>query len=205
MSDLYLCVEEKKFKGYLDELINICMNGRTYLKIHYKLIQFYTVNKKKLNTCYSIFMYMEDSLLRSAVMNLILLFEDRRDVTSIPFLLDYIEQNRKKIFWRNNKNVIKNIREDQDKLESKKNILGNLKVWRDKRLFHLDKKYSGDLNSIFRNYQINFSDIYDMFSLGKEILNRYSTQYNGIEHEMEYGDGTVINVEFDRLQGVINK
>jgi hypothetical protein len=97
---------------------------------------------------------------------------------------------------KNRKNIKKAIKLDGDRLLKEKTSLGNLKIWRDKRLYHLEKEYAGDLNQVFREHSITIGQFANLYSLAKDILNRYSIYFDEQENYMEY---RMLDIEFQNL------
>lgn len=189
-----------KFNKYRFDLVVICTNGRTYLRLWKKVFKYFAENKELFQLSPTFFAFARDGLLESAVSNLVKLYDVHKDALSIYKYLNLAEQSRNVLFEKANQKELKNaIKQDRDKLSREEEVLSNLRMWRDKRLFHLDKNYAGDLNEVFREYILTIEQFENLFSLAKDILNRYSVYFDGVFNYMEYG---MVDVH---LQNFINQ
>lgn len=190
---------EGKFERYRFDLVVICTNGHTAFRLWEKLSKYFLKNKDVFQLSPTFFAFFRDSLLVSAICHLIILFDPyykRYDTLTIQKYLNFTNQNPQ-IFKKSSPKEIKEaVKSDISNLSQKNDILNNLTKWRDKRLFHLDKKYIGDLNQVFRKYKLTFGQIKDLYLFAKDILNRYSFFFDGSTNLMEYG---MIDTEFDNL------
>jgi hypothetical protein len=186
-----------KFKNYRFDLVVICTNGRTYLHLWKKIFNLFSKNKELFQLSPTFFAFARDGLLECAVSNLMKLYDVHKDSFSVYTYLNFAEQNMGILFKKKNqKNIKKEIKLDRDRLSKEKTSLGNLKIWRDKRLYHLEKEYAGDLNQVFREHTITIGQFDNLYSLAKDILNRYSIYFDEKENYMEYG---MLDIEFQNL------
>jgi hypothetical protein len=186
-----------KFKNYRFDLVVICTNGRTYLHLWKKIFNLFSKNKELFQLSPTFFAFARDGLLECAVSNLMKLYDVHKDSFSVYTYLNFAEQNMGILFKKKNqKNIKKEIKLDRDRLSKEKTSLGNLKIWRDKRLYHLEKEYAGDLNQVFREHTITIGQLDNLYSLAKDILNRYSIYFDEKENYMEYG---MLDIEFQNL------
>lgn len=92
---------------------------------------------------------------------------------------DFVEQNMDILFKdKNQKNIKKAIKLDKDRLLKEKTSSDNLKIWRDKRLYHLEKEYAGDLNQVFREHSITIGQFDNLYSLA-DVRRVYLNQTSG--------------------------
>ena len=186
-----------KFKNYRFDLVVICTNGRTYLHLWKKIFNLFSKNKELFQLSPTFFAFARDGLLECAVSNLMKLYDVHKDSYSVYTYLNFAEQNMDILFKdKNQKNIKKAIKLDIDSLLKEKTSLGNLKIWRDKRLYHLEKEYAGDLNQVFREHSITIGQFDNLYSLAKDILNRYSIYFDEQENYMEY---RMLDIEFQNL------
>lgn len=189
--------EKNKFNEYRNDLTIICSRGYTQLNLWKKFAIYFIKNKDVFMLSPTIFAFTRDALLECAVSDLIKLFDTHGDSLSIYKYLNFCDQNKTKLFSTDKQvKIVQAVNEDKLKLKNKENDLNNLKAWRDKRLYHLDKKYAGDLNKVFRDFNLTIGQIEDLFLLTKDILNRYSNFYDGSSSIMKY---IKIDIEFDDL------
>lgn len=190
-------VIKDKFVKYRFDLVIICTNGHTYLRLWKKIFTIFAKNKDLFQLSPTFFAFARDGLLECAVSNLMKLFDVHKDSYSVYAYLNFIEQNINILFIDEyQKDIKKEIKQDRARLSKEQSALNNLKIWRDKRLYHLEKKFAGDLNQVFREHSLTIGQFENLYSLAKDILNRYSVYFDGESNYMEYG---MIDTEFQNL------
>jgi len=186
-----------RFKKYRNDLWVICSNGYTHLFLFKKLFKYFSTNKDVFMLSPTFFAFSRDGHLECGISNLMRLFDTHQDSYSIFAYINYIKSNMKYLFAENKigevKRVIKEHRQLLLEIEGKLKIL---KTWRDKRLFHLDKEYLGDLNKIFRDYRLNIEDIENLYKIASDILNQYSILF---DNQSFYMLPPRIHIEFNDL------
>lgn len=189
--------DTQRFKNYRFDLMVICTNGRTYLQLYQKMFTVFAESKLLFQLSPTFFAYSRDGLLECSVSNLCKLYDIHKDSLSVRKYLNYVDQNKTKLFKEENqKAVTELIKMDNASLSNESKTLEILGTWRDKRLFHLDKKYAGDLYYVFRNYSLSLDQFNSLFTLAKDIINHYSQYYDGETYLMEY---PIIDTEFENL------
>jgi len=187
----------KKFKNYRFDLVVICTNGSTYLRLYKKIFPIFAKNKDLFQLSPTFFAFTRDGLLECAVSNLMKLYDVHKDAISIYKYLNFSEQNMDKLFLKeHHEEIRKRIKQDRAKLLSEKKVLNNLIIWRNKRLYHLEKGYAGDLNQVFREYIISIEDFDRLLNLASGLLNYYSNYFDGETHIMEH---IMLDLEFQNL------
>lgn len=186
-----------KFKKYRFDLVVICTNGRTYLRLYNKIFPIFAKNKDLFQLSPTFFAFTRDGLLECAVSNLMKLYDVHKDANSIHKYLNFVEQNMGRLFKKeHHQELRKVIKQDRANLSSEKKVLNNLKIWRDKRLYHLEKEYAGDLTQVFREYIISIEEFDRLYSLARDLLNRYSKYFDDESFIMEY---IMLDTEFKNL------
>jgi hypothetical protein len=186
-----------KFKKYRFDLVVICTNGRAYLRLWKKIFEIFAKNKDLFQLSPTFFAFARDGLLECAVSNLMKLYDVHKDALSVYKYLNYAEQNMDILFKEaSQKDVKEAIKLDRVSLLKERDALKKLRTWRDKRLYHLEKSYAGDLNQVFRKYRLTIGQFDNLYSLAKKILNRYSNYFDGEGYVMEY---VMIDTEFQNL------
>lgn len=101
------------------------------------------------------------SLLENALMDISKIVDERNN-KNVYKLLNICKQNIK-LFYEDNerqkRNILKRFYEMKKQIDSKKNIIENLKIYRDKYLAHIDKQYFFDANKLFKEYKTSYEDI----------------------------------------------
>ena len=70
---------------------------------------------------------------------------------------------------------------EQDKETIKKLPIDNLRIWRHKKLAHIEESFITDNIKISDKYPIPIHDVDEILVTLHEILNRYRIAYDGIE------------------------
>jgi hypothetical protein len=96
--------------------------------------------------------------------------------------------------------TIETIKEDRKKIETLIS-LPNFKLRRDKFHAHFDKEYFFNRSALGNDAPIKHSDLDEIIELMKDILNRYSSAYDGNVYSLEYMN---IN-DIDQLLNIVHK
>jgi hypothetical protein len=70
---------------------------------------------------------------------------------------------------------------DQDKAKIENLPIKNLKIWRDKKLAHIEKELVIEEIDIMREYPVKIKEIDDILITLHDMLNRYKIAYDGVE------------------------
>jgi hypothetical protein len=166
---------QETFRKYCGDLSVICTNGRTYLKLYKNTYDHFQQDQELYNMSPTIFAFIRDGLLESAVSNLLRLYDTHPDALSIYEFLNYIDKKQTYLYSQENINTIQPAKSKRDNIENiEGNLLKKLKTWRDKRLFHLQKDFAGDLYKVFRENKIEICDLERLYDVAKDVINYYA-------------------------------
>jgi len=173
------------FINYRKSLSSICNYGFINLRWWGKI---YNYSKKKpdvINISPFFFLSAQNAYFDCALWNLILLFDPyskKNKPLTIEKFLNFIEQNQKMFRNVSLNQLKKEIESDKKLLLGKLNMLDKLEKLRNKRLAHLDLKYAGNYNEIFKKFSIPINEMEKLFILAGEIINRYSAYFDKITY-----------------------
>ena len=178
----------KTFDSYRDALFKMYLMGYRNHVIHKKLYSYYLKNPSFVNRSPIFFksiLYASDV---TSLQHLINLFEmgrrDQADLITIHKYLNFINENLS-IFGDNARKINTLIKFDRKKIKNKEETIGKLLAIRDNVLSHLDKKAVRNFKLFFIDVDLRPRELDTLYSLAKEILNRYSESFDGLKIELE--------------------
>lgn len=177
-----MCVPKEKIRDYLKKLIRQLLFVKR-LEKQLKLISEWETPSRivALNIGSHFFRLVSYSFYRTVMIELCKLFSDKEQKSIIDFLnyankhSSVIEPSRfnpdsqaREIV--SNEDYIKVIEGQVSLIESKQEIISNLKAYRDKMLVHSDAKYFEDLKKLYEKYPLEVSQIDELITTAKDIL-----------------------------------
>lgn len=167
-------INKKKFDKYLEkyeeEITILDSSFRLFLYLNESLIS----KRKEMEFSPCFFNLIFKSLLHYIVVNVCKLFENyegkKRSDFNINTFLNFIEQNRSKIFNEKIPNYM--IERDRKKIKEQIKTLNNFFGWRDKHITHFSKKLL-KTQEISNYYPIKKEDFERLINISKEIVNKY--------------------------------
>lgn len=163
---------KQKFLDYCKDLSVICTNGRTFHDLYLNIAIQYKKEKGLYQFSPTIFAFISGSLMESATSHLFRLYDTHHSALSIHALLAFISANHSTLFGKTAK--VRKATETGEELKANcGDQLDKLKNWRDKRLFHVQKNYAGDLYKVYRENVLTVGDFMKLFNEAEKIINYY--------------------------------
>lgn len=197
------------FSEYYERLISEVLHARDHLKLWQNLTDCTKNYLTELNQAKYFFRFTIKSHLDNAILTLARILDKHEDSLSIWKFLNYVEQNRN-IFsiqdfqqrMRENQFydslveshtpiTFEDIQRHRSELENQQLVIKKIKVWRDKRLAHIDRGFNIKRMKI----SVQRDQLEKVIDIVARILNRYSYAYNASRYSLSYvGEDDYISV-----------
>jgi hypothetical protein len=129
---------------------------------------------RRINSAYYFFGIAEASCVETAAMALSRIFIPHDDSITIPYLLNYAEQNPQVFSRIDRPTILERIEEHRQELNSISSLISNLKEQRDHALAHLDKKHITNPDAVYTHPPLDYNEVEKTFPLALNIVNTYS-------------------------------
>ena len=131
-------------------------------------------NTGRINCSHYFFSSVEESCLETAILILAKISISHIDSISIPYLLDYSEQNPTAYLNVGSDEIRSLVSMHRKEIEKLSSILGNIKEQRDRTIAHLDKKHIKKPSSVYAFPPLNLADVENLYVVLLNIVNDYS-------------------------------
>ena len=144
------------------------------------------------------------SCINESILSLSKLLINNSESITIPYLLNYVENNPSE-FYNVNVDTIRNkVIEHKAKLDGLKTFIVNIKIQRDKKLAHFDKIHLNKSTDISNIPYIDMNEVENCYRELLNILNVYRGYYDSTEYYPKiYEEEIPKDVEF--LLSLMNK
>ena len=155
-----------------------------------------------LNISPAFFGLTENALLDSASIRLSRLYDSHKGTVTIKKLLNYVEQNRKKIFDESDQTaIIGHIKKDKDKFEGFNENINSLKKFRDTSLAHNDYCKLDERLDVWAEENMVIKYIRDLIAFGQDLINNYSRYSSNTAHSIKVTN----KLDVENILGVLEK
>lgn len=168
--------------GPLREKLDVYLKEMLYLNAAFEIYFSMKFNKEweeayKISPAY--FSIIRKSLLDAIIVGIVRLFEKRKrsDCNFNKFIEDL------KIDFKENHNILENLNSFKHYINSKQELIGNMLVWRDKIIAHLDKDWFLDKSNLAVGAPLYIDEIKDLISKSFDFLNSLSYE---VDHSSQY-------------------
>jgi hypothetical protein len=209
---------ENKFEQYREHLHDEVLRLSTYIYLYKHLHQRKQTRLDEMNMAPCFFQTVFKSLYSSIILWVNNLFDPKARRGFFNFLT--FAENNLQIFsvscfqkrlncpnghWMLNRTPIttQTIESDRDKITNLK-PLKSIKIRRDKFYAHFDEKYAFHKQKISYDAPIGLTDLDDVISTMKDILNTYSTAYDGKMHLYKLMNVDDVDYLLDILHDYLN-
>ncbi len=187
---------EKKFVTYRSYLIEEACRLASYIALYRRLEERKVDRIYEMNLAQAFFQVVFDALNSVIIHQVNNLFDENAERGIFNFLT-FIEKNRD-IFAIKLPITFKMIKEDRKKIRDLA-CLQSFKTRRDKYYAHFDKKYFFDREGLERDAPITWGDFKKLLELLEEIVNRYSSSYDGQVSALKPININDVDLLLDRL------
>jgi hypothetical protein len=197
----YILTTEEKFIKYHDKLRDELNKAYTHYEICKSLRDFRTSHYEEFINALTFFNFTIDANLFATVMSINRFIDKRKESLKLDIFFKFVEDNlnmfsdeayEKRLrnkgmddedcgHWmkKHIKITPETIRQDRQKVENLP--IHNLKIWRDKKLAHINKNFILIDIDVMQDSPVTISEIDQILDTLHEILNRYLISYNGTE------------------------
>lgn len=171
-------MSSNNFEAFRSELAITYIQAYIYLEWFIRLYNWLGNHKTIRNSqrpCYQLCLI---SFKETAIIKCAKLFDNRTDVASLKMYLNYADKNAVE-FQNAAQHYIKEIvNNDRIKLETYKNKIERMQMWRHKRVAHQELEYIDEPENIYKYFPLEIGEFRSLLILSKEIINRYSELYD---------------------------
>lgn len=168
---------EELRKGLLGELqvLNRCM------KEYNSLIKIWEKEPEIINFDHAFFTVITKAMWSLLINNVYKLLIDKKSTLSLINYMKFVEDNQEhfKQGEASEIGVTRMLSEDQQKLEQRKPILASVMKRRNNYYAHFNEEFTRDTDKLSTKFPFSWQDFEEVISTAGEIINRYSTAYDG--------------------------
>jgi hypothetical protein len=206
---------DERFLAYYDKLRDELNTAYTYYEISKTLREIKSTRRAEFSEALTFLSSTLDATLFSTVMSINRFIDSHRDSLHLDVFFEFIRNNlnlfsatayKKRLLdkgrdsedcehWVKLHKDITTEMVEQDKKKVESLPVHNLKVWRDKKLAHIEKDLVIKSVDVMKNFPVTVQEIDTVISTLHEILDRYRIAYDGTQwilglpptrHQIEY-------------------
>ena len=211
--------KERQFVSYLDKLVSETTKANCYFKVWKSIRGYIEEYHTELNQASAFWGSVMDACIEAALASFCRIVDQHWDSVSVWKFLDFANANQAmfstEAFSRrmvnnvgyeeqvNSREAItpRIIKEDRNRIECLRAV-PNLKVWRDKVIAHIDKRFLNPKIDVAKEYPIEIGQVEELIATIWEVLNRYSYAYNSSKQvtDISFGSGLQAVLESIRFK-----
>lgn len=175
---------KERFQKYRKFLIEEAQTLTIFINLYKHLYEKRQDRLDELNKAPAFFRTVNQSLLACIINWTSNLFGKKSQRGLINFLV-FVENNLNIFNYKKYPISLKTVQKHKEEIE-KIQALELIRLRRDKYYAHFDKKYSFDKEVLHDESPITWKDLEDIKSIMKEIIDIYSTAYDGASYSLEF-------------------